>query len=159
MRDECAALLVWKPSESPTPLEIHGTPMLATAFKHALAAYRARLARYARRHPSCSPQRFESLCGFNATRGETTPVRGWKLFRRGMHCCAVYPIFSGGCARYSLKSLLMRHFFCAETQANRCAKGARNGRSCKTCPAESCRCAIYSSSDVTDLRQSLVCNA
>lgn len=129
--DECAALLVWKPSESPTPLEIHGPPALATAFKHAVVAFYAQLAHYSRRSPLHSPQRFESLCGFNLSHGETTPMHAPKFFRRGIGGRAVYRIFSGGSPRYSVKSLLMRHFFCAETQANRCAKAARNGRYCK----------------------------
>lgn len=129
--DECAALLVWKPSESPTPLGIHGPPVLATAFKHAVAAPCARLAHYSRRSPPRSPQRFESLCGFNLSHGRAMPMRASNFFRRGIGGRTVYWIFSGGSPRYSVKSLLMRHFFCAETQANRCAKAARNGRYCK----------------------------
>lgn len=158
-RDECAALLVWKPSESPMPLEIHGPPVLATAFKHAIAASRAQLAHYAKRYPSCSPQRFESLCGFNLPRGETASLQGLKLFQRDLRRRAVYPIFSGGSRHYSVKSLLMRYFFCAETQANRRAPAARTGVPAKTCPAESCRRATYSARRVTDLRQSPACNA
>lgn len=159
MRDECAALLVWKPSESPTPLEIHGWPVLATAFKHAVGAYRAQLAHATTGYPPGSPQRFESLCGFNLPHSTVALMRTMKNFHRRIRLRAVYPNFSGGSPRYHVKSLLMRCFLCAETQVNRHAKDARNAPCCKTCPAESCRCAIYSSKHVTDLRQSCVCNA